>query len=215
MITISDRYSAPPLPQHAAQDQSSIKSPSFPWPVWRWGEWETTIHISSASRVCRGLLAVAHPWGGTSTRSHCPSIFPFDGLDVELPLACPGAQYCTGSRARWRNQASFRCLMVARVDLVSQQVLLSCISCNGALVLSSKCGAVSVDTCVYPAVCFRAKSPGLAAVLYTMMETTRDLYSMCLVGKLKELLVNNLSSLSMAAVDMVMLFRTSVALVSS
>ena len=47
-----------------------------------------------------------------------------------------------------------------------------------------------------------------------MMETTRDLYSMCLVGKLMELLVHNLLSLAMAAVAMVMLIRTSEALVS-
>ncbi|KAH3861538.1 hypothetical protein DPMN_024470 [Dreissena polymorpha] len=45
------------------------------------------------------------------------------------------------------------------------------------------------------------------------METTRDLSSLCLVGKLMELLVHNLLSLAIAAVAIAILIRTSAVLV--
>ncbi|KAH3826925.1 hypothetical protein DPMN_128852 [Dreissena polymorpha] len=45
------------------------------------------------------------------------------------------------------------------------------------------------------------------------METTRDLYSLYFVGKLMELLVNNLLSLVIAAVTVAMLIRSSAVLV--
>jgi len=78
--------------------------------------------------VCRGLPGVAHPWWGTSTLSHCSSSFSFDGLDVELPLACPGAQSRMESRVWWRIQTkpAFVFWCSQGEDLVSQHVLLLC-----------------------------------------------------------------------------------------
>ncbi|KAH3843371.1 hypothetical protein DPMN_116886 [Dreissena polymorpha] len=47
---------------------------------------------SFSSKDCCVLLRVIHGKG-------CPFIYIIDGVDVDLPLACPGGQSCTESRA--------------------------------------------------------------------------------------------------------------------
>ncbi|KAH3894040.1 hypothetical protein DPMN_018197 [Dreissena polymorpha] len=39
------------------------------------------------------LFYIVHP--RDVTLLHCPSSFSSDGLDVDLPLSCPGEQSCT------------------------------------------------------------------------------------------------------------------------
>ena len=93
-----------------------------------------------------------------------------DGLDIDLPRACPGKQSCTETCVCWRVQAK-PAFVVRRSPvgiLVDQQVMQSCSGVFVGLVLRIGNAEQSSETfffkCLYPAFCVRSKRPCLAAV---------------------------------------------------
>ena len=117
------------------------------------------------------LLRVIHPFMGKDVHSFTLSIHFFsDGLDIDLPLACPGKQSCTETCVCWRVQAK-PAFVVRRSPvgiLVDQQVMQSCSGVFVGLVLRIGNAEQSSETflfkCLYPAFCVRSKRPCLAAV---------------------------------------------------
>ena len=112
-----------------SSSSSAEAAAAIPWPVWPfvcvWGGWGTMFQKASSSQVICVLFKVIYSWQRMSTLLHYPPSFSSDGLEVDFPLARPGEQFCTESRAWWRVQikSTFDVWRSPVGSLVDQQII--------------------------------------------------------------------------------------------